>query len=204
VHGSKALRTGGGLFVGLVVGLVAVLIAIGGAAGCTGQEPSPQPAELSSPFQPCPPAQRLPSAAPPSQSPLVSLPCFTGGGPVDLARLGRPAVINLWASWCAPCRTELPELQRFARAAGETVTVLGVVTGDSRSAAASLGAGLSVTFPMLFDDTSQLLRSLARMALPITLFVDAGGGLRHVHATGVLTRAALVDLTREHLGVVVS
>ncbi len=48
--------------------------------------------------------------------PSMSLPCFTGGALLDLARLGRPAVINFWSSTCGPCRHEMPALQRFATA----------------------------------------------------------------------------------------
>src|SRR5699024_4911593 len=70
------------------------------------------------------------SAAADSDAPLagITLTDLGDGGPVDLSSklAGRPAVINLWAYWCAPCREELPAMEQFARQAGDAVTVLGV------------------------------------------------------------------------------
>jgi thiol-disulfide isomerase/thioredoxin len=162
-----------------------------------------------SPFEPCPPpavAGSQPAATGTEQPlPLVALPCFTGGQRVQLTRLGRPAVINLWASWCRPCRAELPELQRFAKASGNKVVVLGVVTGDTREKAVSAAEDFGITFPALFDPDQVLRRGLGRTGLPMTLFVDGHGRLRHVYQSSeLLTLSSLEDLTRQHLGVVVS
>jgi thiol-disulfide isomerase/thioredoxin len=131
----------------------------------------------------------------------ITLPCLTGGEPVEVARLGRPTVINLWASWCGPCRVELPEFQRVADAAGDDLVVLGVVTEDSAAKAASLAADLGITFPSVLDETGQVQGAIGYTALPITLFVDGGGIVRHVYAGPTLTSPGLVDLVRTHLGV---
>jgi thiol-disulfide isomerase/thioredoxin len=132
--------------------------------------------------------------------PDLTLPCFTGEEPFRLADLRGPVVVNLWASWCTPCRDELPMLQAYAdRAAGE-VRVLGVVTEDRRSAAASLAEDLGITFPAL-DDREGLVRTdLARIGLPVTLFVDAAGRVRHVR-NQPLDEETLAGLVTEHLGV---
>ncbi|MDT5029385.1 MAG: hypothetical protein QOE61_5811, partial [Micromonosporaceae bacterium] len=113
------------------------------------------------------------------------------------------AVINLWASWCGPCRAELPEFQRLADRANGKVVVLGVVTDDSRSAASSLAADLDITFPTLLDASSQLQHSVAPV-LPVTLFVDANGVVRHTDLSGALALSTLEDLVHQHLGVVLS
>jgi thiol-disulfide isomerase/thioredoxin len=145
-----------------------------------------------------------PSARPPSGPgpvvPQVWLPCFTGGELVRVGMFGRPSVINLWASSCAPCRRELPELERFARQA-DGVVVLGVITGDTRAAAAAAAADFGVTFAAVFDPDMTLLHSLGRTAIPVTLFVDGQGHVRHVDASGSLTYPALVSLSRAYLGV---
>ena len=66
-------------------------------------------------------------------------PCFDGGRYVDAAQLGSgPTILNLWGSYCAPCRDELPAFQRFATAAGGKVRVVGVVTKDCHAAAQSV------------------------------------------------------------------
>lgn len=174
--------------------------------GCAPADPSVRVSEAPSPFDPCPAGQ---AATPPAGAmpygatmvPAVTLPCFTGGAPVGLTGLGRPAVINLWASWCAPCRKELPEFQRLADVANERVAVLGVVTQDTRTAAASLAEDLGITFPALFDSSGLLQRAVAPPVLPVTLFVDAQGRVRHIDTTGALTLSTLEQLVQEHLGV---
>jgi thiol-disulfide isomerase/thioredoxin len=131
--------------------------------------------------------------------PDLTLPCFTGEQPFRLADLRGPAVVNLWASWCGPCREELPVLQRYADQAAGQVHVLGVVTEDRRPAATSLAEDLGVTFPAL-DDPAAALRVQLGGFLPATLFVDSAGRVRHV-LQGELDEQALTNLVTEHLGV---
>ena len=109
-------------------------------------------------------------------------------------------MVNLWASYCRPCRTELPELQRFADAT-PGVAVIGVATGDQRSAAAWAGQDLGVRFPSVEDPQRRLLSALGRNALPLTLFVDADGVVRHEDASGALTLEKLRRLTARYLDV---
>lgn len=152
-----------------------------GGAGPGNREPAP--AEASTPL------------------PDLRLPCFTGGAPVELAAVRGPAVINLWASWCPPCRKELPAFQRLAGRAGGQLQVVGVDTRDDRDAARSLAVDFGLTFPTLFDPDEQLRGRLARNALPITLFVDSAGRIRHVDNTGALDDGSLSALVERHLGV---
>ncbi len=139
---------------------------------------------------------------PVTELPDVELPCFTGGQPFRLTDLRGPAVINLWGSWCAPCRDELPVMQRLADRAAGRLHVLGVDVGDTRDAAVSFGAGKQVTMPTLYDRERRLLSALGRVALPLTIFVDAAGR-DHVHA-GAVDTAELSELVREHTGVTVA
>ena len=131
----------------------------------------------------------------------MELPCFTGGQPFRLTDLRGPAVVNLWASWCEPCRTELPVVQRLADRSDGRLHVLGVDVGDGRAAAASFGAGKQVTMPTLYDRERRLLSALGRVTLPVTIFVDAAGR-DYVHAEPV-DAAELAELVREHTGVTV-
>jgi thiol-disulfide isomerase/thioredoxin len=142
-----------------------------------------------------------PSGGGGTRIPDLTLDCFPGGGRVRLTALHRPAIVNLWASWCAPCRTELPAFQRYAASVGDRVLVLGVDTGDTRDAGAGLLRDTKVAFPTLFDGTSALLSGVGRSALPVTLFVDAGGGIRYLYNDKALDEAGLAALAREHLGV---
>ena len=177
-----------------------VLLAV--ATGCTGAtEPSAEPSPTS-PFQACPETVDQVGTLPQGDPlPPLTLPCFTGGTSVALSKLGKPAVINLWASWCGPCRTELPQLQAFADESGNRVLVLGVVTDDSWSAAADAGHDFGVRFPTVFDPDRQLQRALGRPVMPITVFVSADGSIRAIDTSGALTLEKLRGLARDHLGI---
>lgn len=132
--------------------------------------------------------------------PELELSCVTGGEPVALDRLPGPAVVNLWASWCYPCREELPVLQRFADRTAGRVHVVGVVTSDTRTRAAAFAGDAGLTFPMLYDPDGHLLAELPTVGLPKTLFVDANGTVRHLHQAP-LDADTLTALAAEHLRV---
>lgn len=134
--------------------------------------------------------------------PALTLPCLAGGEPVALDRLRGPAVVNLWASWCEPCREELPMLQRYADRVVGRIRVIGVVTGDDRTRAIALGEELGVTFPALYDRDRQLIAAVGRTALPLTLFVDGTGAVTYLHNAAALDEGVLETLVEEHLGVV--
>ncbi|MFC0503911.1 TlpA family protein disulfide reductase [Micromonospora costi] len=189
---------------------------VAAAAGCTTtgvEEPAPtRPrAERPSPFDDCAALTTAPSSpagattAPGAGDPLpeLTLSCFTGGAPVDLRAVRGPAVVNIWASWCAPCRTELPAFQRLSERADGRLRVIGVNSRDTRSGAQSIGEDFGVRFPMLVDQGEALQRALNRNAFPLTLFVDGQGRVRHTDTSGALDDARLDALVREHLGVAV-
>jgi cytochrome c biogenesis protein CcmG, thiol:disulfide interchange protein DsbE len=156
--------------------------------------------ETPSPFAGCEPLAA--KAATATDLPDLRLSCFTGDTEVALRDLRGPAVINLWASWCQPCRTELPVIQRLADRADGRLTVLGVDTGDSRDNGASFATDKDVTMPTLFDDKSKLLSSLGRISLPVTVFLDASGR-SYTHPLP-LTDADVAELVRKHTGVTVA
>ena len=137
-----------------------------------------------------------------SELPAVELPCFTGGQAIRLVDLRGPAVINLWASWCEPCRHELPVMQRLADNAAGRLHVVGVDTGDDREAAASFARAKRVSMPTLYDRKSRLLAAVGRVNLPVTIFVDSAGR-DYVHPLP-LDAAELSVLVRKHTGVTVA
>jgi len=98
----------------------------------------------------------------------------------DLDRLkGRVVVINFWASWCAPCRAEMPDLERASRElAGEPVTFIGVNASDERSKAVEALAQARVTYPTVYDREGiygGLASRWSVTSLPQTWFVDREG-----------------------------
>ncbi|MCG5460976.1 redoxin family protein [Micromonospora sp. MED01] len=138
-----------------------------------------------------------------SALPELTLSCFTGGAPVVLREVAGPAVINVWASWCPPCRKELPAFQRLSERAAGQLQVVGVNSRDSRGGAQSIGEDFGVRFPILVDQGEALQRELKRNAIPLTLFVDADGQVRHIDASGALDDAKLAKLVGQHLGLAV-
>ncbi|HEY3531411.1 MAG TPA: TlpA disulfide reductase family protein [Nocardioides sp.] len=108
--------------------------------------------------------------------PRLSLSCLTSSGAVEMSVLhGRPEVINIWASWCAPCRQEMPLLQHAHTEQGDGVLFLGVDVKDSRSHALSFLANTGVSYPQVFDARGDFPLRLGLQGVPNTLFVDESG-----------------------------
>jgi cytochrome c biogenesis protein CcmG, thiol:disulfide interchange protein DsbE len=179
------------------------LLAVAATAACTSAAKSD---EQASPFADCAVLTSAPpsaaAGAPAVELPDLRLPCFTGGRQVALRELRGPALINIWASFCGPCRTELPVIQRTADRAAGRLTVLSVDSGDSREAGASFATDHGVSLPTLFDQDTKLLTALGRINLPITVFVDASG--RKFVQLLPLTADSIDDLVRTHTGVAVA
>jgi len=184
---------------------VASLLLAGLLAGCTsgGNSAAPSATSPSAPdpaFQACP--DQGTAAASGSQTlPALSFDCL-GGGTLDLARApGVPTVVNLWASWCGPCREELPLVQQLAAAAGGKVRVVGVVSKDGREQATSFAADAGASFPSGFDGQGELMTQLGLRGLPYTYLLDADGGIAYVQTGPVAGYDDLRALVADHLGV---
>jgi peroxiredoxin len=101
----------------------------------------------------------------------------TTGAPSSLAAYrGSVVVMNLWASWCPPCRAEMPDLERayLARRARGLV-VLGIDQGESPTIAAAFARSLRITYPILVDEHQQYGRVYRALGLPTTVIVDRRG-----------------------------
>ena len=124
----------------------------------------------------------------------VDLPCLTAGPAVNPAGLGgRPVVVNLWATWCEPCRTEMPILQAAHDRYGARVQFLGVNTKDRPEWAAEFLQEVKVTYPQVVDSDGTLLNSLRLPGLPVTVVVDARGGIAG-RQIGQISEQRLTDL----------
>jgi thiol-disulfide isomerase/thioredoxin len=125
-----------------------------------------------------------------------------GGGTLDLGRApGVPTVVNLWGSWCGPCRDELPILQRLADAAGDRVHVVGVISKDGLPQAESFAADAGVSFPSAFDGQGDLMAGVGINVLPYTYFLDADGAVVYTQVGPVASIGRLKALVAEHLKV---
>lgn len=135
--------------------------------------------------------------------PALTLDCLGGGQPVRLSGLlGKPTVINLWASWCGPCREELPLLAKAHRELGGSVRIVGIdFADDAPDAALELAAKSGVTYPLLADPKSSVKRDLKVVGLPQTVFVDAQGTIVATERRAYRSYDDLTNAISKHLGV---
>lgn len=172
------------------------------SAGSVGRAPSTATLQARAALDPCPDVSSpAPGRSGPGRLPDLTLRCLGAGPAVRLAGLaGRPAVVNLWAAWCGPCRKEAPAFQRLHLVAGDRVQVLGVLTEDPDRDALDAAAHLGIHYPSVVDGEGRLLDHSGVRALPVTYFVEASG-LAHRYVGLPLTYDKLRQLVVQHLGV---
>jgi cytochrome c biogenesis protein CcmG/thiol:disulfide interchange protein DsbE len=118
-----------------------------------------------------------------------------GGEIIHLSDLrGRPVILNLWASWCPPCREEMPVLQKiFTENQEKGLAVLGLnlTSQDSRENADAFVQKNNLTFPVLLDPDGDISRLFRIQALPTTYFIGKDGVIRDLIIGGPVPEAVL-------------
>lgn len=95
---------------------------------------------------------------------------------------GDVVMINFWASWCAPCRQEMPLLEELYKKYNDLgFTLLAVNVEEDSSKADDLLGEVLVTFPVLFDNTNKVSKLYNVVAMPSTVIVDRDGNMRYLH-----------------------
>ena len=179
----------------IVVLVAALVVALGDDSADGGGPPSAQaarahrdadtPAALAGPRQqadlaPCPTGGPNPG---PTELRGIVVECAGDGATVDVARAlaGRPAVLNLWAYWCAPCATELPAMAEYQRRVGDDVTVVTVHQDENETAALLRLAELGVRLPTLQDGQRRIAAALGvPNVMPATVVLRADGSVAKV------------------------
>ena len=183
-------------------------------AGCMGGDEPTRPAEPRAgiPAAATPhPTDGLPNLCPPAGEPVeagskalpdLTLNCLGSDSSRSLRALaGRPMVINFWASWCGPCKVELPLLARAHRASGDRVAFLGIDVQDASAEAWKSMTAAGIDYPQLEDP-----RGITRAAfgwhsgLPLTVFVDERGRMAGTERTAFRTYAEVTTALERHLG----
>jgi peroxiredoxin len=122
------------------------------------------------------------AAVPSANAPDFTLRTTAGGNLRLQEQRGQVVMVNFWATWCGPCKVEMPHLVRLYekyRASG--FQLLGVnIDDDPRNAVAS-ATKLGITFPVLLDGDKRVSKLYDLSTMPTTLIIDRDGKLRHVH-----------------------
>ena len=133
--------------------------------------------------------------------PDLRLPCYAGGPDVTAsAAPGRPLLVNLWATWCAPCVDEVPALVSFAGRAAGRVDVVGVVVQDSPDSVYAFAKAFGIDYPLVDDALGEVARHYGP-GVPKTLLVTADGRVAHVQVAAFPSEDAVADAVASHLGV---
>ena len=148
------------------------------------------------------PASSAPaSAAPPSPRRGFAAPDFTletlDGSQLTLSELrGSPVMLTLWASWCLPCRVEMPAIERVYqrhREDGLVVIGLNVTSQDSEAAARAFVQEFGLSFPIAIDRDGAASARYELMGLPSTYFIDRHGIIREVIIGGPMSEAVMLS-----------
>ncbi len=108
---------------------------------------------------------------------------------------GRPVVVNFWATWCPPCRAEMPELQATSQRLSGQVAIVGVDQMEPASLVRDFASSLGLSFAIPLDANGAISRLYRVRSLPTTFFIDRAGVIRQIQV-GPLTEATLVQLLR--------
>ena len=122
-------------------------------------------------------------------APAIQLPTLAGGQASLSDYKGRPVVVNFWATWCEPCKQEMPALQAAADAHPDMV-VLGVDNVESAVKVKPFVDQLGVRFPILLDEDGSVMERYQVTGLPTSFFIDRSGTLRSLYR-GALTEDTL-------------
>ena len=123
-------------------------------------------------------------------------PAFSEGGldgvDAEVAKLhGYPVVVNVWGSWCNPCRQEFPYLQQASAKFGKHVAFIGVDTGDQRGAASTFLKEDPIPYPNYEDPNQDSKSHFGVLGFPSTLIYDSKGKVVHMNVGGYASQQTL-------------
>ena len=138
----------------------------------------------------------------PTEAPDYSAPDFTvldwDGNERKLSEfVGKPIILNFWASWCGPCKSEMPDFEEAYKKYGEAIhfVMVNCTAGDSMEDAKALIEDSGYTFPVYFDTTNEASYLYGASSIPMTFFIDEKGDLI-TYARGALS----ADLLEQGIG----
>ena len=129
------------------------------------------------------------------------LDCLDGGVGATIDSIKGPAIINVWGSWCSPCKEEMPILRSFYEKAQGKVLLIGVdVEEASLEDGRKFVENNGITWPNLFDADGKS-RAYFGMGVPVTWFIASDGSVAYKHIGVLKNEIDLISLTSKYLGV---
>jgi cytochrome c biogenesis protein CcmG/thiol:disulfide interchange protein DsbE len=111
---------------------------------------------------------------------------------------GTPVILNFWATWCPPCRVEMPYFESASRLYAGEVAILGLNQAESAATMAAYARDHGLTYPLLVDQDMKVNNLYGVLNLPTTVFIDRNGIVREV-LIGAISQAVLEDRIEELL-----
>jgi peroxiredoxin len=122
---------------------------------------------------------------------------------IDLQQFrGQVLLLNLWASWCTPCRAEMPAMEAVYQSLkdqGFTVLAVNMTSQDDINQAVSFMNETGVTFPVLFDTAGEVERAYSLQALPTSFFIDREGIIQSIVVGGPMPESLIYSKATEML-----
>ena len=129
----------------------------------------------------------------------LDFPCLDGKSTVYFAQMRGPLIVNVWGSWCAPCKDEIPMIRSFYAKNAGTVALVGVdVEEAKRSDGADFVVANGMTWPILVDPDGRS-RGFFGMGVPVTWFIDKNGQVLHKKIGVLKSEQELRELASKYL-----
>jgi thiol-disulfide isomerase/thioredoxin len=131
----------------------------------------------------------------------IELDCLDGSAGAQLGALQGPMIVNVWGSWCGPCKEEIPILRSFYEKAKDKVALIGVDVEEARvEDGRKFVEENGITWPNLYDSDARS-REYFGMGVPVTWFIAADGSVAGKKIGVFKNEAELIALTNKYLGV---
>jgi len=131
----------------------------------------------------------------------IMLDCLDGTDGASINGIKGPAIINVWGSWCGPCKEEMPILRSFYEKAQGKLALIGVnVEEASIEDGREFVENYGITWPNLYDADGKS-RAYFGMGVPVTWFIAADGSVAYKHIGVIKSEKELISMTSKYLGV---